>query len=320
MPVTRATAPAPLQALAAPRTPTAPRAPAWWLSSYSALIRGPKRGGVDVGSAAETVPLEEYAEPRADEAGEGEEASMHAFPRGPSYGSFLHYLLEWAALVGFERALTDTERTHAEIARRAETAGLADWTSTLQAWLPEFLASALPLPDGKAVSLRDLPQARARPEFAFMLEANAVDLGQLDAVVTEHMLPGVERPRLTQKHLNGMLSGFIDLVFEHEGTWYTLDYKSNHLAENAAGYTEAVMAEEMARHRYDLQAALYLLALHRFLRSRLPDYDPKRHIGGVIYPFLRGVGQGTGVLIARPDVALLEALDALFAGDLQHAA
>lgn len=318
--VTRAAGPAPLQSLAAPRMPLAPRAPAWWLSSYSALVRGPRRAGVDVGSAAETVPLEEYAEPRADDARQREEASMHALPRGPSFGSFLHYLLEWAAVVGFERVLADTERTDAEIGRRAEAAGLADWTSVLQAWLPDFLAAALPLPEGKAVALRDLPQARARPEFAFMLEANAVDIAALDAAVTEHMLPGVERPRLVQKSLNGMLSGFIDLVFEHEGAWYTLDYKSNHLADSAGGYTEAAMAEEMARHRYDLQAALYLLALHRFLRSRLPDYNPVRHIGGVVYPFLRGVGQGTGVFVARPDVALLDALDTLFAGDLQDAA
>jgi exodeoxyribonuclease V beta subunit len=74
------------------------------------------------------------------------------------------------------------------------------------------------------------------------------------------------------------------------------------------------MSDEMLHHRYDLQAALYLLALHRFLRARLPGYDPRRHIGGVIYPFLRGVGSDTGVFVARPDVAMLDALDALFAG------
>ena len=66
---------------------------------------------------------------------------------------------------------------------------------------------------------------------------------------------------------------------------------------------------------YDLQAALYLLALHRHLRERLPDYDCTRHLGGAVYLFLRGWdGAGQGVWHACPDAAHIDALDALFAG------
>lgn len=317
---TRVTGLAPLAALANARTVTAPRAPAWWLSSYSALVRGPRSSAVDSASAAETVPIEEYTDPEARTQANAAGSDMHAFPRGPAYGSFLHYLLEWAAQVGFERVVSDVERTRAEITRRAEAAGLADWVDVLCAWLSEFLDATLPLPSGGAVSLRQLSLGQTRPEFAFMFEANAVRLSQIDRVVSDHMLPGSHPLPLTASHVNGLLSGFIDLVFEHEGAWYTLDYKSNHLADTTSGYTEAAMVAEMAHHRYDLQAALYLLALHRFLRARLADYDPARHIGGVVYPFLRGVGPGTGVFVARPDVAMLDALDALFAGDLLHVA
>ncbi len=318
--VTRVTGLAPLAALANARTVTAPRAPAWWLSSYSALVRGPRSSAVDSASAAETVPIEEYTDPEARTQANAAGSDMHAFPRGPAYGSFLHYLLEWAAQVGFERVVSDVERTRAEITRRAEAAGLADWVDVLCAWLPEFLDAKLPLPSGGAVSLRQLSLGQTRPEFAFMFEANSVRLAQIDRVVSDHMLPGLHPPPLTASHVNGLLSGFIDLVFECEGAWYTLDYKSNHLADTTAAYTEAAMVREMAHHRYDLQAALYLLALHRFLRARLADYDPARHIGGVLYPFLRGVGPGTGVFVARPDVAMLDALDTLFAGDLLHVA
>lgn len=320
IPLTRTRGLPPVPTIAEALVVQAPRAPAWWLSSYSALVRGPGRGGVDAGSAAEAVPLEEYREARPVVATEAPAADMHAFPRGPAFGSFLHYLLEWAALVGFERVCQDGERTRAEIARRAATAGLSEWNDVLSTWLPGFLSAPLPLPAGDHVALRQLAPARLRPEFAFMVEAKSVRLAQLDEIVTRHVFPGLARPPLTQSHVNGLLSGFIDLVFEHGGAWYTLDYKSNHLAPTSAGYTEAVMAEEMLAHRYDLQAALYLLALHRFLRARRADYDPARHIGGVVYPFLRGIGEGTGVVVARPAVAMLDALDALFAGEVAHAA
>jgi exodeoxyribonuclease V beta subunit len=118
--------------------------------------------------------------------------------------------------------------------------------------------------------------------------------------------------------LNGMLKGFIDLVFEHQGRYYVLDYKSNWLGADAADYDSTHMARAMLDHRYDLQLALYLFALHRLLRSRLPDYDYDRHVGGALYLFLRGSqAPGGGVYAERPERALIEALDRLFSGDTE---
>jgi exodeoxyribonuclease V beta subunit len=52
----------------------------------------------------------------------------------------------------------------------------------------------------------------------------------------------------------------------------------------------------MADHHYPLQALLYSVALHRYLRWRLADYDPHVHLGGVAYLFVRGmVGASTPV-------------------------
>ena len=45
----------------------------------------------------------------------------------------------------------------------------------------------------------------------------------------------------------------------------------------------------MQRAHYALQALLYTVALHRYLRWRLPGYDPDRHLAGVLYLFLRGM-------------------------------
>ena len=74
--------------------------------------------------------------------------------------------------------------------------------------------------------------------------------------------------------------------------------------------------EGMLAHRYDVQASLYLLALHRLLQARLPGYDYDTHMGGAVYMFLRGIhAEGAGVHMCRPPQALIETLDDLFSGD-----
>jgi exodeoxyribonuclease V beta subunit len=117
-----------------------------------------------------------------------------------------------------------------------------------------------------------------------------------------------------------MLKGFIDLVFEHQGRYYILDWKSNHLGDEAAAYTPDALQQAMLEHRYDLQYQIYALALHRFLQSRIAGYRYEEHFGGVYYLFLRGIDpkasseQGCGIFYTRPSQQLIEELDALFAG------
>jgi exodeoxyribonuclease V beta subunit len=154
----------------------------------------------------------------------------------------------------------------------------------------------------------------------FWIAAQGVDASALDALVTRHTLGAQARPPLAPQQLNGMLKGFIDLVFEHEGRYYVADYKSNWLGPNDAAYTAHAMREEVLRHRYELQYALYLFALHRLLRARLPGYDYDRHVGGAVYVFLRGASSpGRGLHLERPPRALVEAMDRLFAGREEQA-
>ena len=110
-----------------------------------------------------------------------------------------------------------------------------------------------------------------------------------------------------------MLMGFADLVFCHGGRYWVLDYKTNYLGSEAAAYTPAALAQAMLEHRYDVQAALYLLALHRLLQSRLGGaYDPARHLGGALYFFMRGLdGEAAGMHAVQPPWALLEGLETL---------
>jgi exodeoxyribonuclease V beta subunit len=109
-------------------------------------------------------------------------------------------------------------------------------------------------------------------------------------------------PPLDFRQVRGMLKGFIDLVFATKAAitcWIT---NPTGWGRSRGLYPEA-MEQAMRAHRYDLQYQLYSLALHRYLRHRIADYDYERHFGGVIYLFLRGMdGQdgGQGIFTTRP--------------------
>jgi len=116
-----------------------------------------------------------------------------------------------------------------------------------------------------------------------------------------------------------MLKGYIDLVFEHEGRYYVADYKSNWLGPADSDYSAQAAREAVLQHRYELQYVLYVFALHRLLRVRLPDYDYERYIGGAVYLFLRGhAAPGQGLHCERPPKVLIDALDDLFCGSFPN--
>ncbi len=102
--------------------------------------------------------------------------------------------------------------------------------------------------------------------------------------------------------LCGYLSGSIDVVLRlPDQRFVVVDYKTNKLGESAADYAAPRLAEAMLHSDYPLQALLYSVVLHRYLRWRLPDYDPRRHLGGVMYLFVRGMcGAETPVIGGHP--------------------
>ncbi len=323
----------------APQVPGPARRPvrsvreAWWIASYSALAAVDEEAVEVAESASEDVMRELLAAPTddalEDDAGSGTEAQpapeappsrglIHGFARGPQAGTFLHDLLEWAAAEGFARLAADPARVRDTIARRCQLRHWDAFVDPLTDWLLDLLQTPLHLPaNGQhaATALRLSTLETIVPEMEFWLAAHRVPAATIDRLVTEHTLAGAPRPALQPRELNGMLKGFIDLVFEHDGRYYVADYKSNWLGEDDAAYTPQAMKAVVLAARYDLQYALYLFALHRLLKSRLPDYDYDRHVGGAIYLFLRGSqAPGQGLHIDKPPRALIDALDACFMG------
>ena len=113
----------------------------------------------------------------------------------------------------------------------------------------------------------------------------------------------------------GFMKGYIDLVFAHQGRFYIVDYKSNWLGPTLEHYRPARIAEAMARDAYHLQYLLYCVAVHRYLRARLPGYAWDTHFGGVRYLFVRGMtgpelGISAGIFHDKPSAALIQELDA----------
>jgi exodeoxyribonuclease V beta subunit len=130
--------------------------------------------------------------------------------------------------------------------------------------------------------------------------------------------------------LRGYLTGVLDLVLrtrtaDGAGRYALVDYKTNWLGIDgeelsAWHYRPAALAQAMERAHYPLQALLYLVALHRYLRARVPGYDAEGDLGGVFYLFLRGMtgpatprvnGQPCGVFAWRPPAPLVEGLSDL---------
>lgn len=202
------------------------------------------------------------------------------------------------------------------------------WTPVLEHLVSQVLDTPL-APVG--VQLRHLGMADKMVEMEFMLPISQLNCGALNRLIAEHDPLSARAGQLSFEQVNGMLKGFIDLVFRHEGRYYVLDYKSNHLGHALEDYTQAAMAEAMIDHRYDLQYQLYTLALHRLLQSRIPDYDYETHMGGVFYLFMRGIGHmergqvdvsqntdtsgQTGVFFQRPTEMFINALDQLLRGE-----
>ncbi|MDX9873563.1 MAG: exodeoxyribonuclease V subunit beta [Spongiibacteraceae bacterium] len=297
------------------RTPLPRARRPWWVASYSALVATLQATGEtpDAEASGREAKLIELARERSDPARTPDPASIHAFPAGAAAGTFLHDLLEWAAREGFGRVCGDDALRRAEVERRCSRRGWEEWVPVLDQWLVTVLSAPLPVAGG-GVALAQL--ATLLPEMEFWLEAHGMNTAAVDQLLRRYLLPGERRPALEPKQLQGMLKGFIDLIFEHDGRYYVIDYKSNWLGPDTDSYTTDAMNHAILEHRYELQYALYSVALHRLLRSRLPGYQPERHLGGVFYLFLRGLGADGefGIHQAQLPMPLIEALDRMLQG------
>jgi exodeoxyribonuclease V beta subunit len=305
--------PRPAPALRPPRPLPARPAAAWAVGSYSGFVRGladaaPARGWRD--DEAPGLTAVDALPPATAAPVAVAVAPWHRFPRGTGPGQLLHEQLEWLAGEGFALARQPAlaQALRQRLARQAPGVNADDVVD----WLARVCDTPLP---ALGAPLAALP--RCWPELEFWLPTEGLDAVRVDTLCREHILKGQERPALPPRRLRGLLMGFADLVFEApDGRFGVLDHKSNALGDDDAAYTPEALAAAVLHHRYDVQGALYLLALHRLLRQRLgARYQPARQLHGATFLFLRGVAApGAGAWHLAPPLALIEGLDAMFSG------
>ena len=255
-----------------------------------------------------------------------EREGFFAFASGRNAGSCLHEIIEEVdvaalPLIGKE----PVPQVDNLVARKLRAFGLAEPekhsggpTFDPQQEVMQFLRrlGRTPIPIA-GITMPELDPKRTLWEWSFLVPIDAITPEVLADAVARYADEPIrnEYPkrlrRLSQSALNGYLTGIADFAFEHEERWYVFDWKSTHLGTDLQDYAaEELVAAALDRH-YVLQLLVYALGLHRYLKTRLPEYDYDRHIGGSGVVFLRGVDgeSDNGFYVLRPPRQLIEALD-----------
>ncbi len=259
---------------------------------------------------------------------------LAAMPAGAAFGSLVHAALETAAPGAADLAA----ELHRQVLRHH-----AWWPVDVDA--AELAAALVPMHDtplGPSVGGLTLRQVGVRDrlrelDFEIPLaggdlrgatpQVSLADVGELLRLhlpAGDPLMPYTDRllsAGLGGQSLRGYLAGSIDVVLRlPHGRYVVADYKTNHLGDTAADYGLPRLVEAMLHSDYPLQALLYIVVLHRFLRWRVSGYDPARHLGGVLYLFVRGMcgvdtpvyqGQPAGVFGWKPPAELVVALSDL---------
>jgi exodeoxyribonuclease V beta subunit len=262
---------------------------------------------------------------------------MADLPGGTSFGSLVHHILEHLDWHTADAAELDERLLAAttEAARRFSISGLTPQTLA-QALRPSLLTPLGPLTDDQALADFHINDRLSELDFEFALgQSNSTTTLADVAALLRRWLPAddplaeypddLDAEPLASQVLRGYLTGSIDSVLRIRSAngprFVVVDYKTNRLGPAELlldHYDLAAMTAEMRRTHYPLQALLYCVALHRFLRGRMADYDPNQHLGGVGYLFVRGMGgpqagPDTGVFAWHPPAGLVTDLSELLA-------
>jgi exodeoxyribonuclease V beta subunit len=309
-------------AIAPARTASRRVAADWWVYSFTQLAHA--EGADPLAAATQADPGGEDETPASDADVLPDAVAMltvQADPRfaGSRFGVVMHAALEHADFAAWRDWQPDDPAPdgQAEVIVEALREGgyaeaeIDDGLAVLVPLVGQTLCT--PLPEG--VRLADVPPDARRAEIEFHFAMQPTGVPALLALLHGHGLLRHRTAFGARARLEGLMTGLIDLTYGHDGRWYVLDYKSNQLP----AYDAAAMQQAMVHSEYDLQALIYTLALHRWLRFRLGErYDYARDFGGIRYLFCRGLDltqpRSPGVHAQRFAPELVQALDALFAG------
>ena len=288
----------------------------WRVSSFSSLTSAGER----------TLQPRDYdalataaAFMAADQSGGRSTAwSIHDFPRGAAAGTCLHEILE---RLDFS-ALTAGHINSVCSSRLKANGYQDDWQAAVAGMVTTLTKTHL-IEEAPHFDLSQLQRGCWQTEMEFFLPVAQLSPDRLRNAfdgflqTARHGDFAATLDSLSFQQSRGMLQGFMDLVFEHAGRYYIIDWKSNHLGFSDTCYTHDNMTRAMVEHAYILQYHLYALALHRHLKQRIAGYSYETHFGGATYVFLRGLSRENrqqGIYRDRPPAAFIERAERLLLG------
>jgi len=290
--------------------------PDWYLTSYSSISKKQKAGIEQALKFDEDVKTDDKTpddiqDPDQSDAGlitnETDYSNIFEFPKGAGPGTFMHRLFEDLEFIRFETDAETMVRNYLD-----EDGFEPEWAPAILSMLSNSLRAKLP---GSNARLIDKSAADTVDEMEFYFSISRSDGDEIAEIIK-----GGDSLYEAQIR-RGFLNGFIDLLFEHNGRYYILDYKSDMIGSEPQNYSKESLGKVMFDRGYVFQYHIYLVALKRFLIQKMGDaFDYDKHIGGAYYLFLRGIDDsGNGIYFDNPDKRIIEKLDAYFEGGA-HAA
>ncbi len=260
--------------------------------------------------------------------------SWREMPGGMKVGTFMHDTLQWMiqegldalASTAFQKKLRHkidmtlpleltTQLSVHSLGLERERDDLAEVKKQLVEDFAAWLEAIVTLPlQQLGVNLKEISKHLC--EMEFWLPVESFHAHHIERVCRQFIFPHLERQTLLSQHWQGLLMGFADLIVEHDGRYWLLDYKSNDLGLQEDAYSVENMQRHVVKNRYDLQMAIYLVALHRLLKKRLGSrYQAAEHLGGGMLWYLRGVDSPSqGICTVACSLEMIEALDSSILG------
>ena len=224
------------------------------------------------------------------------------FPKGALAGNFLHYLFENIDFTStdFNKIVTVALNRYQSVFNKKQE----NLDESIYSMLNQVLNAEIPA--SESFKLNEVKEEQKLPEMEFSFSMKGFSTKHL-----QELIPNINLAK--EGAIAGMMTGFIDLLFEHNGQFYILDWKSNYLGNSLEYYTPEKLDAAMQESNYHLQYNIYAVATKLYLQNCLPNFDYNTQFGGVIYVYARGCRKdaSSGIYFSKPEKEKVEALEKL---------
>ncbi len=228
--------------------------------------------------------------------------------KGAKTGNFIHHIFENIDFADSERWEFAIERAIGRFVPDKKEA----YPQKIEAFLKQVLQTNIPAGEDK-FQLSEVPHNQLLHEMEFDFPMELFSVKTLETLMDEGIT--IKNPEDFPQQIEGIMTGFVDLFFMHNGKYYVLDWKTNYLGPKLEDYSPQAVAQAMTDNNYHLQYLIYSYAVKLYLEHRLgKSFDYERDFGGAIYVFVRGMRQesDTGIFFSKPTVGQMQVMERAF--------